>query len=352
MKNTFFISAVISMLMLLSSCGGKDSKEVEAVSSNVSTTDNLVTVLTLEKTMIAHTIDYTANILAFEELQVAPATPGRIDNIFVEVGDNVKKGDLLFRMDRTTLNQQKVQLASLATDLARLDTLLLTNSVAQQVYDQMKTQYDVAKSNVEYMEENTLMKAPFSGIITGKYFEDGELYSGSFSAATGGKAAIVTLMQIDPVKVRVSVSEQFLPLVKMGMKAFITSDVYGDREFEGKVRLVYPTVDAATRTFQVELEVPNRAKLLRPGMFARVSMNLGETESFAVPSDVVLVQEGTGIRYVFVENNGTAVRVNVTLGKRYNDMVEVISGSLHAGDRIISKGQARLVSGDKVKVVK
>lgn len=349
MKNIQFISALLVTGTIITSCGGGAATSADAVLADAASILP-VKVMSLEKATISRTIDYTSTILAYEELQVAPASPGRIDAIYVEVGDRVNKGDQLFLMDRTTLNQQKVQLASLTTDLARLETLLASGSVMQQQYDQMKVQYDVAKSNVEYMEQNTLMEAPFNAIVTGRYYENGELYSGSPSAASGGKAAIVTLMQVDPVKVKVGISEQYLPLVKKGLRAQLTSDVYSGQTFEGNVSLIYPTVDAATRTFQIEIDVPNKSGLLRPGMFVRVSMDLGTEEAYAVPSNTLMLQEGTNTRYVFVENNGVATRINVTVGKRYDDMVEISSPELKEGDRIISEGQARLVTGDKVRV--
>lgn len=347
MRHLHLFSGILLVGAILASCGSKTADNTVTGETTVS----LVKVLSLDKRVISRTVNYTANILAYEELQVAPASPGRIDNIYVEVGDKVKRGKELFLMDRTTLNQQKIQLASLARDLARLDTLLMTGSVQKQQYDQMKVQYDITKSSVDYMEENTLMSAPFDGIITGRYYENGELYSGAPSVASGGKAAIVTLMRIDPAKVKVSISEQYLPLVKAGMKADVASDVYSDKVFEGKVSLVYPTVDPTTRTFPIEIEVENKEMLLRPGMFVRISMDLGTEEAFAVPSNVVLMQEGTNTRYLFVEENGVVKRVNVVLGKRFDDVVEIISDELEEGDKIVSEGQARLVTGDKIEVV-
>src|SRR4030042_6939475 len=145
---------------------------------------------------------------------MAPSTPGRIEQIYVETVEKVNKGDKLFLMDRTQLYQVKLQLASLEKDLSRLDTLLKTGSVKQQAYDQTKTQYDVLRTNVNFMELNTLMKAPFSGIVTGKYFENGELYSGAPTTSTG-RAAVVTVMQVNPLKVNAAISEQYYPLIKI-----------------------------------------------------------------------------------------------------------------------------------------
>jgi membrane fusion protein, multidrug efflux system len=311
-----------------------------------------VKVMELKKTTIAQSIDFTATALPFEEVNMSPSTPGRIDKIYVEVGDRIKKGDNLFLMDRTQLLQAKIQLANLAKDLSRLDTLLATGSARQQQYDQLKVQYDVTKSNVDFLEENTLMEAPFNGIITGRYFEAGEMYSGAPTAASGGKSAIVTLMQINPLKVTVNVSEQYFPLVKRGMPVKVTSDVFTGEVFNGKVSLIYPTINAMTRSFQVEIEVPNQKETLRPGMFVRAAMELGQIEAFVVPASTILIQEGTNQRYLFLEKNGVAERVEVVPGKRFDDMVEVVSDRITEGDRVVVQGQAKLITGNRVEVVK
>jgi RND family efflux transporter MFP subunit len=281
---------------------------------------------------------------------MVPSTPGRIDKIYVEVGDNVSKGDDLFLMDRTQLYQLKLQLSSLTKELSRLDTLLKSGSAKQQQYDQMKTQYDVTKTNVDFMEDNTLLKAPFYGVVTGKYFEDGEMYSASPTTPTG-RSAIVTVMQVNPLKVNVSITEQFYPLIRLGMKAEIISDVYKSEKFTGSVYRISPTVNSATRSFNVELELPNRSDLLKPGMYVRVSMDLGEVETFVVPANTVLVQEGTNIRYVFIEKNNIAERIEVTLGKRFDDQLEIISANLKEGDKLVTEGQARLINGDKIEIL-
>ena len=201
------------------------------------------------------------------------------------------------------------------------------------------------------MEENTLIKAPFSGVITGKYFENGEMYSGAPTTATG-RSAIVTVMQVNPLKVNVNISEQYYPLIKRGMKAEITADVYNNEVFNGTVFRISPTVNSATRAFTAEVELPNRNDLLKPGMFVRVSMDLGEVETFVVPASNVLVQEGTNIRYVFVEENGIAKRVEVMIGKRFDDQLEIISETLREGNHLVIEGQSRLIDGDKIEVVK
>jgi membrane fusion protein, multidrug efflux system len=355
MKALQTIPLIMISVLILAGCSSKTNKDVAATVTDPGAATSKAAIpvkgLALAKTKIARTIDYTATILPFEEVNMAPSTPGRIENIYVEVGDRVNKGDDLFLMDRTQLYQQKVQLASLAKDLSRLDTLLRSGSAKQQQYDQMKTQYDVTNTNVEFMEQNTLLKAPFNGVVTGKYFENGEMYSGTPTTATG-RSSIVTVMQINPLKVNVSISEQFYPLIKKGMKAIITADVYKGETFTGHVFRISPTINSASRSFIVEMELPNRNDLLKPGMFVRVSMDLGEVETFVVPANTVLVQEGTNTRFVFLEKNNMAERIEVTLGKRFDDQLEIISDNIKVGDMLVTEGQARLINGDLIELVK
>lgn len=354
MKYLSTIPVILLCGFLISGCSSKTSNATGDANLNAAPVAEKavvpVKIATLSRTKIARTIDYTATVLPFEEVNMAPSTPGRIEKIYVENGDKVNRNDKLFLMDRTQLYQLKLQLSSLEKDLTRLDTLLKTGSAKQQQYDQLKTQYDVTKTNVDFMEQNTLMRAPFSGIVTGKYFEDGEMYSGSPTTQTG-RSAVVTVMQINPLKVIVSISEQYYPLIRKGMKAEIVADVYKNETFTGTIFRISPTINSGTRAFDVELELPNRNDLLKPGMFVRVSMNLGEVETFVVPANTVLVQEGTNIRYVFVERANIAERIEVTPGKRFDDQLEIISDNLKEGDSLVIQGQSKLINGDRIEII-
>jgi len=354
MRYIKLISAIVISGLILSACSSKEKNPAATVPGPAALTKSAakpVKAMVLSKTKISRTIDYTATALPFEEVNMAPSTPGRIDKIFVEEGDKVKKGDKLFLMDRSQLYQLELQLSNLQKDLERIDTLLKSGSAKEQQYDQMKTQYDITKTNVDFMRVNTLLKSPFYGVVTGKYFENGEIYSGS-PTTQSGRSAVVTVMQVNPLKVNVSISEQFYPLIKTGMKAEITADVYKEEKFTATVFRISPTINSATRSFIAELELPNRNDLLKPGMFLRVSMDLGEVETFVVPANTVLVQEGTNIRFVFLERNSTAERVEVTLGKRFDDQLEIVSSNIKEGDMLITEGQSRLISGDRIEVVR
>lgn len=309
-----------------------------------------VKVMTLAPQVIGKEIEYTSTLMAFEEVHMVPSTPGRIDRIFVEVGDRVRKGDLLVQMDQTQLQQAIIQLKNLETDYHRMDTLQKVGSVTRQQFDQVRTQYEVAQSNVDFLKENTRLTAPFYGVVSGKYFENGEMYSGAPNTAAG-KAAIISVVQINPLKAMVNIPETYYPQVKEGMTTHVACDIYPDEEYTGKIIRKYPTVDPYTHSFQIEVSIDNPGEKLRPGMFARVSLELGETEAMVVPALAVLKMQGSNDRYVFVEDQGKARRVTVSIGKRFDDKVQILSPELKEGDRLIIAGQARLVDQVPVEIV-
>jgi membrane fusion protein, multidrug efflux system len=335
-------------LALILACSGGEKKTGTAVTEEARVEP--VKVMELKFQTIARSVEYPATLNPFEEVHLAPASPGRIEGIFAEVGDRITKGTALVQMDRTQLHQAEIQLKNVETDFRRLDTLAKVGSIAPQQYDQLKTQYDIARSNVDFLRENTRLLAPFSGVVSGRYFEPGELYSGAPNTQAG-KAAVLSIVQIDRLKAIVPLSEKHFPMIRNGMQASVRSDVYGDRDFSGRIFRIHPTIDPMNRTFNVEVLVENREGLLRPGMFCRVSLDLDAEEAILLPSAAVLKMQGSNDRYLFVDNGGVAKRVSVTIGKRYDDDIEVFSDLLKAGDRVVVTGQARLLDGMKIKVV-
>jgi membrane fusion protein (multidrug efflux system) len=327
----------------------KQEKTKENDSVMISSNIEKVKIIQIEPQIIGKTIEYSSILNAFQEVNLVPSAPGRIDNIMVEVGSRVAKGDLLVQMDQTQLQQATLQLENLKTDYKRLDTLQKVGSVTQQQFDQISTQYEVARSNVKFLSENTQLRAPFNGVISGKYFENGEMYS-AVPNTMAGKAAILSIVQIDPLKAIVNIPETYFPLVNTGMKASVTCDIYNDQKYSGIVFRKYPVIDPASHSFQIEIRVPNPNEKLRPGMFCRVTLELGQVQALVVPSLAVLKMQGSNERYVFLEKEGTAKRVTVTMGKRFDDLVEILSPEIHQGDHLIIFGQARLLDGDKVEL--
>ena len=323
------------------SCGGKK----EATSVKDASVAEKVQTQVLAKEKIARQLELSSTLEGYESMSISPSLTGKIEHIYVEVGSRVGKGQLLVRMDQTQLNTTKINLASAQTEFARVQALKETGSVSQQVYDQTKTQLDNLTESAKFLETNTFVRAQFSGVIAAKNYEDGELYSG---------APILSLQQISMLKAIINIPEAYYPLVKKGMKVEVRSDIYKDEVFPATIEIVYPTIDPASHTFQAKLRIPNAKEKIRPGMYVKTTLALGEAETIVVPYQAVLKLTGSNERYVFVNDNGTARRVTVTLGQRFDDRIEVIPENgeeLKEGDELVVVGQARLVDGSKLQVV-
>jgi RND family efflux transporter MFP subunit len=331
---------------ILAGCAGTTDKQATTTGEAKAIP---VKVMTLATRNIARTLDYTASLEADEQVYYAPASPGRIEKIHVEVGDRARKGQVLVEMDKTSLVQARVQLQNLETEYNRARQLRESGSISQQAHDAAVTQYEMARTNVAFLEENTRLLAPFDGVITGKFFENGEMYSG---APAGGapKAAIVCIERINPLKAKVNMTEHYYPLLREGIAVELKTGIYPDRVFPGTVSIVHPTIDKSSSTFTVEARIPNDDRSLRPGMFGTINFFVGAIDAIVVPALAVLKLQGSNVRYVFLNDNGKARRVEVTLGKRFEDQVEILSDQIKAGDELVTVGQARLVDGAPLNV--
>lgn len=324
-------------IILATGCGNKNTE--------VQTEERVEKVMTtaISNQVVGRTIDISSILEGYESMNISPSVTGNIEKIYVEVGDRVSKGDTLVRMDQNQYRNTKLAFSNLQIEMSRMEVLKESEAISQQVYDQTKLAYDQTKASLEFLEENTYVRAQFSGVISAKYYEDGELYGGQ---------PILTLKQIKTLKSLVSVPESFFPLIKKGMRVDVYSDIYPDKVFPATVEVVYPTIDPASHTFSVKIRIPNGETLLRPGMYAKTVLNLGEKEVMVVPYQAVQRLIGSNERYVYINVEGRAKRIFVEIGERYDELIEIVGGELHEGDEIVTTGQAKLVDGIKLDIVK
>lgn len=310
----------------------------------------LVEVTILEKQAIERSIELNTTLLAYQEIFLSPASPGRIEKIYVDVGSKFSTGDLLIEMDQTQLLQAKLQLATMSKDLARFDTLLKADAIAQQQYEQLKTQFEITRKNTEFLEKNLKLRAPFNGTVSAKFYNEGEMYSG---APTGlsTKAAILTLVQLNPLKAIINIPEQYYPLITNNTKVEIVPEIFPNETINAKIFKIYPTIDMSSHTFQVELQIPNAKEKLRPGMFCKAKIHLDKVETLMVPSTAVMKIPGSFQQYVFVAKNGQARQVLIRTGARWKDLVEIFSDDIKIGDTLIVQGNQRLQDGTRIKIV-
>ena len=329
--------AIITAVALLSGCGANTEEVSQDRVEQVRTTP-------LAYQEVSRQIELSTTLQGYEEMNISPSLTGIIEKIYVEVGDRVRKGDTLVRMDRNQLNTTRLAYANLQIEMNRVEMLLESEAISQQTYDQTKLSFDQTAESLRFLEENTFVLAQYDGVISAKSYEDGELYAGA--------QPILRLTQINELKAYVNVPETYFPLVKKGMKVNVYSDIYPDKVFPATIEIVYPTIDPASHTFTLKLRIPNSSELIRPGMYVSTVLDLGRTEALVVPYQAVLRLIGSNNRYVFVDEGGVAKRVFVKIGERHDQTIEISSDSLKVGDPIVTTGQAKLVDGVRLNVVK
>ena len=292
---------------------------------------------------IPQTETYTATVESDVKNDIAPNTPYRIEKIYVDVGDNVRQGQVLVQLDASNLQQLKLQVENQKIEFNRTSQLYQVGGASKAEYDNAKLQLDVLSTQLKQLMQNTQLAAPISGVVTARNYDSGDMYSQG--------QPVLTIEQTNPVKVMVNISEVYYKQVFKGMPVDIELDAYEGETFYGKVTIVYPTVDQSTHTFPVEVTINNSGQKVRPGMFARATVNFGDKNHVLVPDEALVKQIGAGDRYVYIYKDGKVSYNKVELGKHIGTKYEILSG-VNPGEDVVIAGQSRLANGKEVEVVK
>ena len=342
MKTIFRTLLVAGAVVMTAACGNNASKQTEQAAAEVVAVDPTVSVAQVFVREVPQEAVYTSTVQAYVKNNIAPQMAGRITKINVEIGDFVKEGQILAEIDKAQLLQAQLQLQNQEVELQRLKSLYEEGGLSQSDYDAIQMQYNVLKTQVENLVENTTLRSPINGVVTARNYDVGDMYAMSMP--------IFTVEQIVPVKLLVGISETDYSKVKKGDSVEVTADAIPGKTFYGKVNRIYPTVDPATRTFTVEVKIDNNYKTLRPGMFVRATVNFGTNNNVVIPDVAVVKQQGSGERFVYVLNEDDTVSyTKVTLGRRMGAEYEVLEG-ITDGAKVVVGGQIRLKDGIKVIV--
>lgn len=287
------------------------------------------------------TEEFTSEIQAWKENDITPAASGvHIDRILVDVGSRVRQGDLLLTLDPTQYNQLRVQLQTLENDYNRLLPVYEAGGISQQQIEQAKAQLDVQREAVDNLYRNIRVLSPLTGVVTARNGEPGDLFMNQ---------PVLHIMQIDQLKVIVHIPEQYFRQVRVDMPVELRVELFPDRRFEGFVSRIHPALDPATRTFTVEIRVPNRDEALRPGMYARTIFNMGAKPGVLVPDVAVLKQVGSSERYLYVVRDGVAERRSIEVGRQVGDRIDILSG-VEPGEQVAVTALSKLSDGAAVEV--
>ena len=339
MKKNLTLIAFIAAA-LLSSCGNAEKTENAALA--VQEEKPKVKIAQVDTEDVPQIEEYATTVEAEVKNNIIPNSPLRIAKILVEVGDYVTKGQQLVQLDASSLDQLKLQYDNQVTNFNRIEELYKIGGTSKSEYDNMKTQLEVTKKNLDNRLENTILVSPIDGVISARNYDDGDMYGGQ---------AILVVEQIKPVKMKINISESYYAKTNKNLDVKLTFEAYGDEEFKGKIDIVYPTINAASHTFPVEIKMANENLKIRPGMYGKAIVNFGTKKHVVVPDQAVIKQAGSGDYYVYTYEDGKVFHNKVELGRRLGNRYEVISGII-PGSQVVIAGKEGLADEKEVEVIK
>ncbi|MFI3289439.1 MAG: efflux RND transporter periplasmic adaptor subunit [Rikenellaceae bacterium] len=339
MKRVFITALTLALVV---SCGSEGG----SIKSNTAVVETAPTsVITKSSPVVAATVDltevFTSEIKPYKENDITPSASGvRIDKILYDIGDKVSEGAVLATLDPTLYNQQMISVNNLQADYDRLVPVFEAGGISKQTLDQAKAALDVQKEVAANIKKNIEVLSPISGVVTERNAEAGDMFANQ---------PILHIAQIDKMKVLADISEQYFTAVEVGMPVTLTLDIYPEEQFEGKVSLIYPALNASTRTFTVEVTVPNSGMKLRPGMHGRTTFSMGSKEGIMVPDIAVQKQFGSAENFVYVAKNGVAERRRVVTGRQVGSQIDILSG-VEVGEEVLVTAFSRLSDGTKINI--
>lgn len=332
-----------------------------------------VEVMTVKLGEVVQSLEYNGDIRAEFEVRVFSKIPDRIEKFFVDVGDEVVKGQPIAKVVATTIEQAvrqaeaglaaaKAQEANLGVEFERAQRLKNEKAISEQQFDAITTQYEAVKAQGEQAEAmvktassqlaDATITAPIAGVIGNRYFETGDMASPAMP--------LVTVVQMDRVKITFNATEEDLGRLALGQKSLIKVKTYGDIVFEGKVVKISPVLDPMTRMAEVEILIDNLDRKLKPGMYAQVEVITGVIkDAMVVPRNSVI--ESTSMElingddtvmknyFVFVVDSSKAHQRKLKVRYVNHRYVAVDSGIV-IGEKLVISGQNNLREGVAVSI--
>ena len=306
-------------------------------------------------------IEATGTLNPYEEVNIGAEIDGIIKSVKVDEGTAVTKGMLLATIDdieysneviraEAFLKQTKATLANTKIEFTRKETLYREQLVTSQQYDDVSTRLVYAESEVERaraaltIAKQKLAKTKIFSPLAFRVKEK-KVSSGDFVKVG---TSLFVLIQPNPLKVRFTVPERDVGKLKVGQDVILKVDAFQDREFKGKVSIVFPNLEEKTRTLAVEALVPNSDGMLKPGLFTRVILYTGAAKDTIVVPITALLYEAEKVK-LFTVSGDRAEEMQVRIGSKYGEMMEITEG-IKEGEKIVVAGQQSLSEGVKVSV--
>lgn len=288
------------------------------------------------------TLNFSGTAFANREANLGTAIPGRVEKIYFDEGQKVKKGDKIVELSSELYMQALIERNTLKKDFDRVSRLKDKGSLSQQDYDHVKAKYDASVAKTEMMKKNSEICAPFSGVIVDHIVNEGEnfLFAPSLKSGYSMTSGIIKLMQLEILNVEIDINEKDISKVQAGQDAKIIFDAYPDRTYQGQVQMVDPVLSTLSRTAKAKIQIKNEDLLIKPGMYANVTIKLQEAEAVFVPNESIYRQPGTGNDFVFVVKDNVAYKTKIKRLYTVDDLVAI--DGLEANRAIVVAGKSKL----------
>jgi membrane fusion protein, multidrug efflux system len=351
MKNKKLLIAIIGVLVLLVIVIIRiKSAKTSSVKAKTTT---LVTVAHPQRITLKRVTTLTGSIMAIKQASIFARVGGYLEKIPVDIGDSVKKDQVLAIINYQDL-QNQYQQANASFEYAsiqyeRAKKLIIKQLIAQNDLDTAKTNYDVTEAAKNLAALNlsyATIRAPFSGYIANRYVDPGTLIPGSTQMVPANP--LLVLVDINTVKVMINVPEHSVSDIHAGMSVTTVTDAYPDRVFNGRISRIAPALDPVTRTMTAEVDIANPQHLLKPGMFSKVNI-VSEMHKDIIAVPVSCVMNTDDHKNIYVVSHDIAKLVLIEEGIESDGMVEVKSG-ISLSDEIVVQGEDTIHDGEKVQV--
>jgi membrane fusion protein (multidrug efflux system) len=366
-------------------CGSNSGtgKQVEAASDGKPI---LVRVVDVESQHVRRAVESVGSLFPYEEVTVSSEVEGRVEKVFVDVGDRVVAGQPLVSVSpvelklavgevRAAVSQARARLGlaegkedlkdvreaaevkKAAADLNdaeqkyhRGKSLLGRGLLPRESFDEAEAKfkaalaaYDLARQNVENLRAeltDSVIRAPFGGLVRERTVTQGQYLK--------VQTPVIVVVSVDPMRARLKVPERMAGWVRVGQPVTIAVEAYPGRAFSGKLARINPAVDAQTRSFEAEALIANREGILKPGFFVKASIPSDKIEdALFVPQSAL--RYNYGIYKVFVVDGVTLREKDIKVGDRASDSVEVLEG-LNKGERVALPLGAELRDGAAIEI--
>ena len=314
----------------------------------------LVTAFNIKDTLFNHYIELQGSLQTKQNMVLTPEYAGILSQIFVKEGQYVSKGQALAKIDDGGLSQQVAQL-EIQTQLAKTtferQERLWNQKIGSEIqYLQAKTSYEAQQKSVDQLKstlQKTVITAPFSGHID-------EIITEKGSVVSPGVSQILRIVNLNNMYVEVAVPERYISSVKKGTDVLIDIPVLG-KSYKAKVKQTSSFINPTNRTYNIDISVPNKEKLIKPNLTARLKINDYQSEKAILIPQNLISENAEGVQYVYTieknsKNETVAVQKIIETGKTQNSSIEVLKG-ISSGDRLIQEGARSVKNEQPIQVL-